>query len=290
MARPLVVGVDGSEATLWAVDWAADEAARRKVPLRLVHASLWERFEGAAPAGLAEKPAEQVMAENIVEAAAQRAHRRQAGVPTSTDVLPEEPASALVRESRNATAVVLGTHGRGGLAELLLGSVSLSVAERASCPVIVLRGSADDRDLADEPGLVVLGVKEAAADSAAARFALQEAELRGVPLEAVRAWRAHGHARPAPSAPQEGPAPTHEQQAVEALKAAVHDVPKAVEVYRHAVQGAPRPVLLAASQDADLLVVGARRERGHARLRLGRVARGVLHHSACPVAVVPERS
>ncbi|MFB7510384.1 universal stress protein, partial [Streptomyces broussonetiae] len=47
MERPLVVGVGGSDSSLQAVDWAADETARHGLPLRLVHASLWERHEGA---------------------------------------------------------------------------------------------------------------------------------------------------------------------------------------------------------------------------------------------------
>ena len=38
----------------------------------------------------------------------------------------------------------------------------------------------------------------------------------------------------------------------------------------------------------DLLVVGARRGDGHVGLQLGRVAHGLLHHSACPVVVVPD--
>lgn len=46
MTLPLVVGVDGSEAGLWAADWAADEAALHGLELRIVHASLWERYEG----------------------------------------------------------------------------------------------------------------------------------------------------------------------------------------------------------------------------------------------------
>jgi nucleotide-binding universal stress UspA family protein len=44
-----------------------------------------------------------------------------------------------------------------------------------------------------------------------------------------------------------------------------------------------------ASAGADLLVVGARRREGHIGRRLGRVAHAVLHHSACPVAVVPQQ-
>lgn len=72
MELPLVVGVDGSEPSLRAVDWATDEATLRGVPLRLVYASLWERYEGAALAEDVGRPSEQVMADDIVEAAARR--------------------------------------------------------------------------------------------------------------------------------------------------------------------------------------------------------------------------
>ncbi|MFE5097951.1 universal stress protein [Streptomyces sp. NPDC056638] len=43
MRLPIVVGVDGSEGSLRALDWTAAEAARSRLPLRVVHASLWER-------------------------------------------------------------------------------------------------------------------------------------------------------------------------------------------------------------------------------------------------------
>ncbi|MDF3142987.1 universal stress protein, partial [Streptomyces sp. T21Q-yed] len=58
---------------------------------------------------------------------------------------------------------------------------------------------------------------------------------------------------------------------------------------RRTVEGHARRVLVDASHEADLLVVGARRREGHFGLQLGRVAHAVLHHSACPVAVVPHR-
>jgi nucleotide-binding universal stress UspA family protein len=70
MELPLIVGVDGSEPSLRAVDWAADDAALREVPLRLVHASLWERYEGAAPAEDLGEPSEPVLADGIVDGAA----------------------------------------------------------------------------------------------------------------------------------------------------------------------------------------------------------------------------
>lgn len=81
----------------------------------------------------------------------------------------------------------------------------------------------------------------------------------------------------------------HQQQAVEVLEKALHDVSADVETRRRAVEGNTRNVLTDASRAADLLVIGAERHHRHFGLQLGRVAHGVLHHSACPVAIVPER-
>jgi nucleotide-binding universal stress UspA family protein len=187
---PLVVGVDGSELSLHALDWAADEAALRGAPLRLVFASLWERYEGAALARGLGRTTEQLFADRIVEAAAQRAHRRRPEVRTETEVQRDAPVPGLVREARNASLVVLGSRGRGGIAELLLGSVSLAVAAHADCPVIVLRGRHDRSGGVAAHGRVLLGVGEGEHSAAAVRFAFQEAERRGAALEAVRAWRA----------------------------------------------------------------------------------------------------
>ena len=66
--------------------------------------------------------------------------------------------------------------------------------------------------------------------------------------------------------------------------------PADLTVDRRTVEGHARDALLAVSCQADLLVVGARRRHGHFGLQLGLVAHGVLHHAACPVAVVPELS
>ncbi|WP_037660633.1 universal stress protein, partial [Streptomyces aurantiacus] len=78
----------------------------------------------------------------------------------------------------------------------------------------------------------------------------------------------------------------HEQELDAALHAAVR-AHGAVDVRREAVEGQARAALLDASATADLLVVGARRRTGHTGLQLGRVNHAVLHHAACPVAVVP---
>ncbi|MER6124159.1 universal stress protein [Streptomyces sp. NPDC001795] len=287
---PLVVGVDGSEPSLRAVDWAADEAALRGLPLRLVYASLWERYEGSVLAEDADQASERARAEDIVETAARRAHRRQSDLKVATEVLAEEPEYALIREARLAAALVVGSRGRSAIAELLLGSVSLTVAARADCPVIVLRGSHDNQARCGMRGRIVVGVGDRPADSAAVRFAAEEARQRRVPLEAVRAWRCPAHERNDHILLAGEPARLHEKQAAVALDAALWDVPSDVDLHRRTAEGPARRVLLDASYDADLLVLGAWRHPGHFGLQLGRVAHTVLHHSGCPVAVVPRRA
>ncbi|MCX5053010.1 MULTISPECIES: universal stress protein [unclassified Streptomyces] len=289
MEQPLVVGTDGSEPSLRAVDWAADEAALRGVPLRVVYASLWERYEGTALAEDLGRPSEEVLADDIVDSAAGRARRRHPDLKITAEVLPEEPEYALAREGRYASALVMGSRGRSGLTELLLGSVSLSVAAYAECPVIVLRGSHDNRATPGRRGRVVVGVGEDGKESPAVRFAVEEARRRGVPLEAVRAWRCPAHESTDHPLMAGEPARLHRERAVEALEGALQDVPGDVEVHRRTVEGHARRVLVDASSQADLLVVGAKRRGGHFGLQLGRVAHAVLHHSACPVAVVPQR-
>lgn len=290
MELPLVVGVDGSESSLKAVDWAVEEAARHGLPLRLVYASLWERYEGQTSSSSLDRPTDEVLADTIVATAAERAHRRDPDVKVTTAVLPEEAATALLTEGHNAFAVVTGSRGRGELAGLLLGSVSLAVAAGASCPVIVVRGHA--AALSAAHGRILLGIGEAARGSSAVDFAFREAAARGCTLDAVRAWRCPAHETTDHSLLIGDAAAYHEMRAAtvvdEALGGAVDDHPD-VLVRRTTLEGQARKVLLDRSAAADLLIVGARRREGHFGLQLGRLAHAALHHAACPVAVVPQR-
>ncbi|MEU8827953.1 universal stress protein [Streptomyces sp. NPDC048636] len=293
MALPLVVGVDGSQSSLNAVDWAVDAAARHRVPLRLVHGSLWERYEGMRPATDPDRPWDRVMADQITEAAAERARRRGPDVKLSAEVLPEDPVSLLLRAGQEASGVVTGARGRGELSGLLLGSVALTVAARAPCPVTVVRGGTPNRR--GSFGRIVLGVAEPSGEaSPALRYAFHEAEAGGRELAAVRAWRCPAGEITDDLMIYGDPVRAHwaraERALDDALRVPERDHPKVV-VRRETVEGPARKVLLHAAATADLLVVGARRHHGHfAGLQLGRVAHTALHHAPCPVVVVPERT
>ncbi|MER5915641.1 universal stress protein [Streptomyces sp. NPDC001982] len=286
MTLPLVVGVDGSDASLRAVDWAVDEAARHGLPLRLVHASLWERYESGVPTDTLERPSERVMAEHLIGSAAERARRRDPAVKVTTAIAPEEAAEALLREGNEATALVTGSRGRGGLKGLLLGSVGLAVAARAPCPVIVVRG--DPAALASSHERILLGAGDADTCGEAVRFAFREAAARKSALDAVRAWRRSAHESDEPTGDV---ARRPEERASAALDTLLHDAMAehpGVRVRRATVEGHARGVLLRRTAAADLVVVGARRRTGLFGLQLGRVAHTLLHHADCPVAIVPQ--
>ncbi|MGI5466632.1 universal stress protein [Streptomyces sp. CA-132043] len=289
MEHPLVVGVDGSNASLDAVDWAADAAARYGIPLRMVYASRWERYEGQLPDWSTERSSERVMEETIVGVAAERASRRVPALDITTFLAPDAPVEALLAEGLRAKAVVVGNRGRGRLTSLLLGSVGLGVAARAHCPVIVVRGRTGN--IRGGGCKVVLGVGERAVGTAAVTFALEEAALRGCAVEAVHAWRCAGTEVPEQCGAHGEYHAEHERRAQELLDETLNKPVAAypqVAVERRAVEGAPGTVLVAASHAADLVVVGAHRRRGHIGLQLGLVSHTVLHHAQCPVAVVPE--
>lgn len=342
MELPLVVGVDGSEFSLRAVDWATQEAARYGLPLRLVHASLWQRYEqpgttpaprpwaestaarqaggpqtgepggteigepGGAAAGAefgqpevsgapgrprtATRPEIHPRAQDIVEHAAERAARSNPDVKVVTDVCCEETEGALLREARNATALVVGERGCGAAPGLLLGTVALAMAVRAPCPVIVVRGSARNRG--DAYHRVLLAAGEAASGASAALFAFREAALRHSELLALRAWRCPASQTAGLLRWPKDRVERHEQRAAQllddALRPAEHAFPQ-TDVVRSVVEGPAHEVLLDRSRRADLLVTGARRHPRQLDAQIGRVAHTMLHYADCPVAVVPHR-
>lgn len=131
----VVVGVDGSDPAVRALDRAADEAHRRDTVLRIVLGLPWPDA-GEVGFGLdadRERPPGEA-AQAILDLAAMRVEDRHPGL-TAALVLSAEPAaSALVRLGRNAALTVVGTRGRGGFTGLLLGSVGLRVAAHTMRP------------------------------------------------------------------------------------------------------------------------------------------------------------
>ncbi len=283
MSAPVLVGVDGSAAALSAVGFAAQEAALRKRPLRIVYVCQWPSVQfaiGALPDDL------RTEGDQILGLARAQAHGRAPDVEIRTSIAAGDAASILVEEAEHATLVVLGGRGRGGFKELLLGSVAHRVAARATCPVLIIRG------VPEAGGAVVLGIDGSPANEPAVGFAFDEACRRRAPLVAVHAWT-----HPVSSGPGEILFPVYDvtltaqdetRLLYEALAGWREKYPD-VEVRPIVDRTSPRHALMLHSKHARLVVLGRTGHGGLVRWALGPVTSSLLHHAHCPVAVAPSR-
>lgn len=286
VGSPVVAGVDGSDESLVGLAWAAHEAVHQRRSLRLVHA--WEvPMPGYVPVpasvDLVRETAETVLSEAVTKA------QEWAPAISVEGVLVHGPAGrVLCDQGTDALMVVVGSHGRGGFARLLLGSTSAVVAAHAEVPVVVTRGTvAQD---AWRAGPVVVGVDGSQVSESAVEFAFQAASLRRQGLHVLHAW-----AQPDPFVDEayavlseSATRQTEARLAVAESLAGWRDKYPDVEVTEVIADGHPVDALLAevTRVDAALLVVGSRGRGGFAGLLLGSVSRGLLHHASCPIAVV----
>jgi len=135
---PVLVGVDGSPASELAIAIAFDEASRRNVGLIALHA--WSDADVSDWPGI-DWPATQPMAEEVLAERLAGWQDRYPDVEVNRVIVRDKPARQLVQRSENAQLIVVGNRGRGGFAEMLVGSVGESVAQMARVPVIVARES-----------------------------------------------------------------------------------------------------------------------------------------------------
>jgi nucleotide-binding universal stress UspA family protein len=135
---PVLVGIDGSPASEAATALAFDEASRRGVGLVALHA--WSDVGVFPILGMdwrdSEAKGQEVLAERLAGW-----QEKYPDVPVKRLIFCDKPSRWLLQESERAQLVVVGSHGRGGFAGMLLGSVSSHVAQSATVPVIVVRNS-----------------------------------------------------------------------------------------------------------------------------------------------------
>jgi len=257
---PVIAGVDGSEESLRALEWAAREACRHGAPLRIVSAPAMPPRMYAydpAPPGVA-KVLGSVPRRALGEAIT-RVREVAPDLQVDAELLTGPPAITVTGSGSGALLLVVGARGAGGFAAMLLGSVSRYAAMHASCPVVVVR---------EETGVVhrevVAGIRDPHDATATLPFAFEEAALRGATLaadvsrnlaETLRAWR---------------------------------EKYPAVPVREDVVHGHPARVLASYTARADLVVIG--RHGGHdTGPAIGAVQHAVLNHAHGPVAIVPAK-
>lgn len=277
-AKPILAGTDGSEASLRAVEWAALEAARRALPLRIVTVSAMPPHmqpHHKQPATVADTLTK--VSGEALTAAAARAADAAPDVLVETDLREGTPARTLVASAGGGSVLVVGARGAGGFAAMILGSVSRYVAMHAPVPVVVVHE--ESRDMHRE---IVVGIGDPATAGDALGFAFEEAALRGASLLAVHAWSSSPWADPA-----------YQQPASEPIAEALlpwRDKYPGLQVRQDIVHGHPGRVLASFSARADLVVIG-RHDRsgygGHTGPGVGSVQHAMLNHAHGPVAVVP---
>ncbi|MFD8234786.1 universal stress protein [Streptomyces sp. NPDC059696] len=291
MTKPVVVGVDGSPASMDAVGTASREAGIRGAELRLVHAVGGPSAllpAGGPPWNPAAAGVRELL-DGTLAAAERRARDTAPRVRITRDVAVGEPLMVLEIASRTASLVVVGSRGLGAFGSLLLGSTSAHLAAHGRCPVFVVRGRPNPA------GPVLLGVDDSVASGDAVPFAFQEASLRGADLTVV-------HVCPLGSpdgydGPADPPFVTYDEthlrkkaeHVLDAALAGLREKYPDVTVRLRPVVGRVRHTLIGMSADAQLLVVGARGRGGFTGLLLGSASQAVLHHAHCPVTVVHHR-
>ena len=274
MKDPVIVGVDGSDESRMAAGYGAELAGRRRTSLALVHGYLHPVGYGALgfnPYAI-RVPDPLVAADEMLDKVAAALRADHPGLHVVHRQVALGGASALIRESGRATAVVVGHRGLGGFAELLLGSVSAQVAAHAHGAVVVVRpGGAS--------GPVVVGVDGSPGGEPALEYAFAEAASRALPLVVMFV-----HEEPTAADAADNAAIL--DRTVQPWMAAYPRVPVRRQVRP---DSDPEQALIEASRDASLIVVGSRGRGGFTGLVLGSVSQALVHHGRCPVAIVHPR-
>lgn len=283
----ILVGYDGSTEAARALQWALDEAGRSGRPVRLAYVYEWLTVAGWLGPGIApgvwpdETARRQV--EDLVRTATADAAATSPGVTVHGEVFDGPPALVLEERSARAGLLVLGSRGHGGFTGLLAGSTAVAVAGHAHCPVVVVRGEPGQR-----AGHIAVGVDGSEFSLVALGFAVEQAAARRVPLHVLRAAHPPAGQR-SPSGPEAREAAATDRAELEEALARWRPAFPDVEVTVEVAAAAPAALLVEASRNAQLVVVGSRGRGGLRGMLLGSVSQQLIQHAHCPIAVVRER-
>ncbi|WP_406376954.1 universal stress protein [Streptomyces sp. NBC_00647] len=299
MLRTITVGLDGSQESRAAAEWAAREAELRGLPLKIVH--VWEPVpEPMIQAPLLGAETQQHWTERIPREAAEGLRQRHPRIEVRTEQLSGHPGDALAEAAKSAELLVLGSRGLGGIGGFMVGSVGLSAVAHTDTPVVLVRAldaAADEHEL-DPAGVpsaatpfrpVVLGLDVDHPDETLIEFAFAAAERRSTSLRVVHGWNPppyYAYGTLANPALHEALALSASEAVAEVLRPWRTKFPD-VEVVEVSRYGSAAVLVVDASREASLVVVGRRIRRSPLGAHIGHVTHSVLHHSTAPVAVVP---
>lgn len=279
---PVLVGVDGSRASLAAIRFAAHEAQRVGTSVRLGH--VVPNYVPMTPM-LPLTPADlEATGREILRQAGEEAQKVLDPENVVTSLLSGPRVPALLGAAEHARLVVLGAEHRPAIERLLTGSSLYGVSSRASCPVVAVPR---DWTPTGEHHCIVAGVKSTQHSAELVRRALEIAVDRNARVVLVHAWELPNEYDDLISAHVDRDEWTDRaRRAIERSLDGLRDAYPKVPIEVRVVHGQPARVLQVASDEADLLLL-ARRHSGFPLGHLGGTGRALLREGRCPVEIVP---
>lgn len=183
--KPVVVGIDGSEQSTRAALWAAKEAAGRRVPLRLVYVV---RTDLTGTLSAEEYRVALNHAKSAVDDVSDRIEAAEPTVPVQAEIAQGSPAGVLLAESPDAVMICVGSSGIGRVGQAMLGSTAATVAERASCAVVIIRSPERVATEENEIKWVMVPVTIFTDNDDVIDAAIDQARLRKWPVLTVGVW------------------------------------------------------------------------------------------------------
>lgn len=137
VVKPVLVGVDGTENSVPALDFAFEEASRRNVGLTVMHA--WSDLSTALDPAIVGWDAVQESEDALLAESLAGYAERYPDVKVHREMMLDRPVRSLLDASEHAQLVVVGSHGRGGFTGMLLGSTSAALLQAVECPITIVR-------------------------------------------------------------------------------------------------------------------------------------------------------
>ena len=284
-AQPILVAVDGSRASDAAIRYAAHEAQRLGVGVRLAHVvpsyvPMAPMLPLLPPDDLAE------ISRRVLTESQRQAEKLLDPEQVETVLLDGPRIPALIQTAEEAPMVVVGHERHAAVRRLVTGSTLAGLAAHATTPVVAVP---PEWDAPASPGRLVVGIKDPAHSHALVRNALEVAQACGAGLTLVHAWELPGGYDDLilDRIGEEEWRVRATQEMDDALAAAIETLSEpAPDVDVVVVHGQPAQVLRDASVSAGLMVIARRRHAfpvGH----LGGTARALLRESLAPGMVLP---
>ncbi|MFH8754315.1 universal stress protein [Streptomyces atroolivaceus] len=288
-----MVGIDGSPEALAAAGWAAREAQRHDVALRLVHA--WTR--SPRPYALPSTTSQHHWARRILREAHDHLGALYPHLPVEEYAVEGTVPSVLLEASADGALLVIGSRSLGGSTGYLTGSVALHLTTRSPTPVVLVRAgeqvgdahqlNAEGRIATNTPYRdIVLGVDLAHPCGEAVAFAFESARSRGAPLRFLHGYRPLPVTAMGTGAAVASEVPAEYEAALDALVRPWREKYPETVMTATARPGCAQSLLLHAASEAGLLVLSRHNRLGPGPYT-GPVIQAAMHHARCPIAVVP---